>query len=344
MRYFIILITACCLLTGCRVNPRAEREIALLRAEILDLEDQYYALKDRCGSSGVSTSDEVIYDAAMIDDCESCEPGMIVYDNPADVYYDDSAPEAYTPSGDYIESSEPTLRATPQVPATDDDANLEIIPQMEDRLPEKVSYPRSSKNSQDILTAITINREASRGEDIDGIAGHEGLSLLLQPLDDNGNVHKIAGKLIVRVSESPSLNVEREVGLWQFSPRETESFFVKDGLPEQGILLHLPWDGQVPTENYLDVKVSYITRDNRRLNARLRIHIQPPGAGYQPEDPLIAGWIEKDDRWIDVDFQSTGQSEIAVEEVVNPGSTPSFRVKAPKTERRISAPGWRPVR
>ena len=52
MRFVLLLIVGVLLSTGCRMNPRAEREIALLRAEILDLEDQYYSLKSRCEANG----------------------------------------------------------------------------------------------------------------------------------------------------------------------------------------------------------------------------------------------------------------------------------------------------
>lgn len=40
-----------CALAGCRTDPRAQREIALLKAEILDLEDDYYALLAANGDS-----------------------------------------------------------------------------------------------------------------------------------------------------------------------------------------------------------------------------------------------------------------------------------------------------
>lgn len=43
---FLILLVS--VVTGCRIDPNAEREIALLRSEILDLEDQYYTLRSRC--------------------------------------------------------------------------------------------------------------------------------------------------------------------------------------------------------------------------------------------------------------------------------------------------------
>ena len=338
MRYLLILIFVCTLLTGCRVNPRAEREIALLRAEILDLEDQYYALKDRCEEKGVST-DSQYYDSEFVDgECIDCEPGTIIYENPADATYD-RAPTEVNPSEE-LESIEPTI---------DDgtSSRLEILPHTGDVLPEKVSYSGGNRsgNRQDIISSIAIDRNSSRGEDIDGIPGHEGLSLLIQPLDDYGNIHKIAGKLMVRISESKSENVERQIGLWQFTPRETESFFVRDEVPEQGILLHLPWDGLIPTERVLRVFVRYTTRDNRKLDTQFRIQVDPPGSAYSIEDPLVAGWVEKDDRWKDIEFEPASPSSVARENDPRAvGREPAFRAKTPNTEQRISAPGWRPVR
>jgi hypothetical protein len=49
MRYLLILLLIClsCLSLGCKTNPRFQREAALLRAEILDLEDRYFVAKSQ---------------------------------------------------------------------------------------------------------------------------------------------------------------------------------------------------------------------------------------------------------------------------------------------------------
>ena len=53
MRLLIIIVMAAATL-GCRTtDSSSRREIALLRTEILDLEDQYYLLKSRCAADGV---------------------------------------------------------------------------------------------------------------------------------------------------------------------------------------------------------------------------------------------------------------------------------------------------
>ena len=336
MRYLLILIFICSCFVGCRVNPRAEREIALLRAEILDLEDQYYSLKDRCESEGVAVDGEY-YESGFSDgECIDCEPGTIIYENPADVIHD-TAPG----SVNELEEIEPTLNTRENDGST---SRLEILPHAGDVLPEKISYSGAGRN-QDAISAITVNRNFSHGEDIDGIPGHEGLSLLVQPVDAQGNIQKVPGKLTIRISESKSANVERQIGLWQFTPQETESFFVRDDVAEQGILLHLPWDSLIPTEKVLRVVVRYTTRDNRKLDTQFRIQIEPPDSSYSIDDPLVAGWIEKDDRWKDIEFEQANPSSVAGDnEIRTVEGEPAFRVKSPTTQRRISAPGWRPVR
>lgn len=50
----LLLIVA---LAGCSTDPGARREIALLRAELVDLENQYYVLRSRADAAGVNTSD-----------------------------------------------------------------------------------------------------------------------------------------------------------------------------------------------------------------------------------------------------------------------------------------------
>lgn len=359
MRYLLTLILVCSFCCGCRVNPRAEREIALLRAEILDLEDQYYALKDQCGGQSGIANNQVIYESGFVEgECLNCQPGSIVYNNPANIIYSE-APHTYAPSGDYIESGVPFIdsgaplieSAVPSAiePATNgSDIQLEEIPNSDsDALPEKVSYRRDGNRShpQDAISAVAVNRQLSRGEDIDGLPGHEGLTLLVQPIDHDGVIHKVPGKLTVMISESESPNVERQIGFWEFTPRETESFFVKDEIDQQGILLHLPWDNFVPTENKLKVSVRYTTRDNRKLDTVVRLNIDPPANSYSLDDPLVIGWIEKDNRWKDFELEPFDEVEaISEETTASIQSEPSFRVKSPTVERRISAPGWRPVR
>lgn len=359
MRICIILILSSLFTAGCRVNPRAEREIALLRAEILDLEDQYYSLKSRCEGTVVSGgTGEVFYDTAIIDDqCVNCSPGTVYYNNdsatfdaPSQIIENRTPTESNFDDVDNLESLDNLIEdpdGTESINSDGSTSRLQIVPHADERLPRKISYPgkrRPTLANTSQVTSILINRQISRGEDLDGRPGDEGLSLLLQPIDAKGNVRKQAGHITVRVTESSSPNVERQIGLWQFTPEESKSFFVKDEYAQQGILLHLPWDRLAPKGNRLNVLVRYTNADQQTIESRARIRIVPPANNYSPDAPLVAGWIERDDRWVDVAIEPFDEITSNFDENFTQDQEPEFRDKAPTTKRRISAPGWRPVR
>ena len=49
------------------------------------------------------------------------------------------------------------------------------------------------------VASISINPSATRGEDLDGIPGDEGVVLLVQPRSDSGNVIQTTGDLTVSI-------------------------------------------------------------------------------------------------------------------------------------------------
>lgn len=348
------------------MNPRAEREIALLRAEILDLEDQYYSLKSRCEGSSFaanSTSGMIvgqggqIINQGVIDPyCNNCvtnpttlsnsviyqdAPGFIQNNQTEITPFNDSSLDTSDqfldePAIDSIEGSGNKLERLPPADGSgEDQSSIQNT-----RGLNSIMRPASARNT---VSSIIINRDFSKGQDVDGLPGHEGLSLLLQPITVMGEVRKLAGHLTVRVVESGGPQVERQIGLWQFTPEETTSFFVKDEFAQQGILLHLPWDGMAPTGRQLDVFVRFVTPDQQNIEASINLPIDPPRSDYSPDDPLVAGWIERDQRWVDIPLNANsvlnrGQQPVLTERA------PEFRVKSPTTERRTSSPQWRPVR
>lgn len=383
----VLLFTA-----GCRMNPLAEREIALLRAEILDLEDQYYSLKSRCETgSAVGVGRPVRFDQGnnlpvgqgiavnqgfpvnqgfvgnqgFVDNqgfvgnqgfaepyCENCAPNTysnpIIYQNSPE-FIQNSSPEIvpFNDSGfETLPNSEPVLDQE-----EGSDSKLESLPSAEESGEEQSFLPNApGQNSilrpasaQNSVSSIIINRNLSKGQDVDGYPGHEGLALLIQPITAMGEVRKVAGHLTVRVVESGGPQVERQIGLWQFTPEETTNFFVKDEFDEQGILLHLPWDTIIPTSEQLNVFVRYMTQDQRGIDASIQLPIEPPAPDYSPEDPLVAGWIERDSRWVDI-MPTVNSVLIQRHQPVRTERIPEFRIKSAPSERRTSTPQWRPVR
>ncbi len=362
MRTVLFLLLICWACAGCQVNPRTERQIALLRAEILDLEDQYYLLKSQRDSAvaqlrGCEGTDfdatqfdgSLLLDGGRFDDSSESDiwddaPSDIIYESPADSRTDPRSgrqPGLDVPnqndrngsgSGSRIEN-QPRLEEV--VP---DDGAFNSSTQFRDNLSS-----RDSSNANGEVSQIVISRNVSGGQDLDGSPGHEGLALLIQPLDRSGRIQKQAGQLTVRVVERKPVASDRQIGLWQFTSQETESFLVKDGEPEQGILLHLPWNKQLPQGRSLTVFVSYLTNDRRQLETVLDFVIEPPPANYSPDNPLVAEWIERDSRWNEIDV--SGNSLNSLQSRDNPSETDNpLSVESATTENGVAIPQWRPVR
>ena len=359
MRIALLLIISSILCCGCRVNPNAEREIALLRAEILDLEDQYYALKSQRDTAvtqlrdcqGVDFDGSRFPDPQLPGDCVNCDDGAIIYDS--SVVYEDGATviEQGVPfdlnTSDQIQSYEyeqgsPVIESTP---------GLEEVPAVEGNTPTDDGtsiLDRQRGLTQGSIRTIRIHPQVSKGEDLDGTPGHEGLSLLVQPVNAQSQVVNEVGQMTIQVLERDRLASSRQIGIWRFTPEETRSFQVREGVPDQGILLHLPWSQILPTRNAVTVVVNFVVAGNQRHTARLQIPIQPPRNRYSLDQPIIANWIENDERWRETAGEAVNQEIDFGTDFDQPEfqSTSGGRdaTTEPDSDRRTSVPRWRPVR
>lgn len=354
MRPFGLILFIMLVAVGCNADPRCRRETALLRAEILDLEDKLaFANAGSPLSAGgsyydgevISSSGEVIISEPVVD----LGNPQIIYES--DVSYS-SDPTLYaapplevqhqifpdTPTGSATKSTQSTQLddlnieiETPQSP-TDldsivpsvnqkeiiDGANLDLptndgsklqrsrSPRRRRSAPETKITLEESPLELDIdfgdelepfITEIIVNRQASGGENVDGQLGDEGLNLLVQPRTADGSAHLVAGELSVDLINPAASSDKQKIGHWQFLPAETELFFASDRREGEGILLHLPWENNLPTHHNLVVSVSFTTPDGRVLRTSSRLHVDPPAADYSPDDPQVAGWTERDTRW-----------------------------------------------
>lgn len=122
MTKFVIFISGLCLVAaGCNADPSCRRETALLRAEMLDLEDKYYLMKSQRdealgiarGVDGSRVASEVLSADQQIGS------GVIIYDEPIDgdmldapvinegQLIDDNSPPKAPPSARELESITP---------------------------------------------------------------------------------------------------------------------------------------------------------------------------------------------------------------------------------------------
>lgn len=171
-----------------------------------------------------------------------------------------------------------------------------------DLLPEaprdtKVGFALGRNKNVQEVTEIVINRLATRGHDIDGIPGDEGLDLLIQPRSADGQIQLIAGELTVSVIDPTQVTAQQRIGLWKFVESETELFFANNELGSYGILLHLPWDQETPVSKKLTIHVRFIPSGGKTFETAAEIRIDPPQPDYSPDAPMVTGWTRSDKRW-----------------------------------------------
>lgn len=328
MRFFGLFLFLMLVAVGCNADPRCRRETALLRAEILDLEDKlaFATAGSYYDGEVISSPGEVIISDSMVD-----SGSQIIYES--EVPYSSTTtlhpPMELEVQHQIFPDSMPGSTATPSQPVEVDEFNIEID---SPELPEKLKLPNTNGSkirrpgtrqrerslpeteitlddspveldidfadeATEFITEIIVNRHASVGQNVDGRTGDEGLNLLVQPRTADGTVHVVAGELSVDLIDPKASPDEQAIGHWQFLPAETELFFASDRQQGEGILLHLPWEQNLPTHHNLVVAVSFTTPDGRLLSTSSRLRVDPPSADYSPDDPQVTGWTERDTRW-----------------------------------------------
>jgi len=364
---------------GCNADPSCRRETALLRAEILDIEDKYAVLQSKYESTAtelhqytgapidqtmygatsnyhdVILNQEIISHGEIIADngsypgyVESYPSEQVIYGNPVQSYPQGSgiivegpAVQLGTPynqetittpsqgfgtpvNGGIIDEPigegnldpsgspfAPPSQNENSLPLPSDTSNQRGInpDDFELELPghNRRSTPalqasttlnRRRTNKTKPVTEIMVNRTMTSGEDVDNSPGDEGLNLLLQTRDANGQIVLQGGELTVSLIDPKQ---RQRIGFWRFLPSETELFFVDKDQDTDGILLHLPWDESVPRRSRLLVHVQFVTIDGRTLTTSSDVLIKPPTSDYSPEDPQVINWTQSDALWGDSD-------------------------------------------
>ena len=335
-------------LLGCKTDPHATREIALLRSEILDLEDQYYALKSQyryvMENMRESHGDKSVSDPYLNDGPVLYGPGMPYCEEPSFSYGDETIMESGGSLPQYREPRISPEREELPPPNRRSDTSNESTNNSSSRWNpgsqillegSNISGPPRRASTVMEVASISINPSATRGEDLDGIPGDEGVVLLVQPRSDSGNVIQTTGDLSVSIIDPREPTGRQTMGTWQFSAAEVPNFFVREELIQQGILLHLPWTSEVPRNPNLVVNVQFLDSTKQRHISSCEINITPPADNYAPDEALIAEWLENDSRWVELNAGPSKPGEMTESARNDTGSA-----QAPGR----STPRWRPVR
>jgi hypothetical protein len=148
-----------------------------------------------------------------------------------------------------------------------------------------LDFPPSSKTDQDTPSApgplgdnaraasIVLNRFLTGGLNVDRRIGDEGISVLIQPLDEAGEIVLAAAPVSVVVLDPARGGDAARVARWDFTAREVAERVRDRGLGK-GIYLEMLWPASAPIHSTLSLYVRYRTDDGRYLEADMEIQVE----------------------------------------------------------------------
>ncbi len=123
------------------------------------------------------------------------------------------------------------------------------------------------------VTKILLNRRLTGGYDFDGRPGHEGVMVVIEPQNAQGQYVSVPGALLIEVTDPGKQGMAAQVGKWRFDALESAAYF-KESLLGRGAHLQLPWPGEPPDHQRLRLTVVYDTIEGRKLRAEKMIKIK----------------------------------------------------------------------
>ncbi|NQT37041.1 MAG: hypothetical protein HQ581_06105 [Planctomycetes bacterium] len=300
--YCFMLILLVCAAAGCKVDPNVqllERELASQESLIYQLRDSIARHREkvdscqRANSTLLKELKETRTDAGLSPDLTApytvSEPG-----------YSPSTPPDETPG-----TQAPLLRSPsimlPEEPGSPDDLprsilqphpggalpdpgdlpDLPPLPGLDDQPPPLLpgldaptGEPTAPADSNTV-SAISLNRMLTGGNNTDGRHGDEGIMVVIEPRDAEGRLVPAAASISVVVIDPELPAEDARIARWDFTAAETARMFRKT-LFSEGLQLEMAWPGEPPSHEDLHLFVRYTTAAGTRLEASRTVTVDLP--------------------------------------------------------------------
>ena len=123
------------------------------------------------------------------------------------------------------------------------------------------------------LSQVKINTLLSGGKDRDGLPGDDLLVALISPLDEQGDLVKIAGEVEIEAFDMTLPSDDKRVGHWAFDTEQAAKAW-HSGFVGAGLQFELPWQ-DLPTSKELLVHVRLKTTDGRQFDSSTPLKVSP---------------------------------------------------------------------
>lgn len=124
--------------------------------------------------------------------------------------------------------------------------------------------------------AIRFNAMLTSGANRDGQPGDEGISVLLQPVDAQGDLVKLVGDIDLELLDLSREGDSQRVGHWHFTSEEVREHWHR-GFVGAGYLFQLEWQTP-PVSAELTLHGKMTAPDGRRFDTTAQVKVEPTGA------------------------------------------------------------------
>lgn len=124
------------------------------------------------------------------------------------------------------------------------------------------------------VAGIKINPMLTAGLDKDEVAGDDTLVVQFAPVDSDGELVKLGGRIEIVAIDPGRTESERPLGRWSFDPEETRTHWTR-GFLGAGYQFTLTWP-EPPQAKEIVVHVRLTAPDGRKFEANQLVTITPP--------------------------------------------------------------------
>jgi hypothetical protein len=269
---------------GCRTNPACERQIGLMRAELIALEDRYYELESKYRAA-IGNAEPV---------AEDCQP---IY-GPIEIQPDHPLPEPTGSSGSDVEiridpsdaSQSTEHRAAPIATLVEPDAKLATVTfqtpkhfamgSSAGKRPERIAVGDEGTLDEPSSLQI-IDPHLLQGRDDDGIAGDDGVSFMLR---FPAGTPLTGGELSVAAIDPSESGERQRIGLWRYSTDEIRAMAKSpEGRSAVVVPMSLSWNLNTPRHDELLLFIRWSSPGQAPLELSQSIHVTPDQAATRSD-------------------------------------------------------------
>ncbi len=127
------------------------------------------------------------------------------------------------------------------------------------------------------VDSVAFDNFFTGGNNTDGIPGDEGITLLVETRNAQGDVIRPEGEIDISLLDPAAASEsEARVGLWRLTVEEVRENF-RDAAVGRGVRLDLPWQNGLPRREELRLFVRFTDANGERIQSDRPLRIELPG-------------------------------------------------------------------